>query len=115
MRRLRNGTPGLHKEIILDGGMAHHRVVQANRDAIMDRNRELRKTRDAVKTTTFGKLEFDIPLQDMAFLDSQFPGLANPGHPDHRWQLRRFMASPVSAPYRITESRRGPNSGHIIS
>jgi hypothetical protein len=74
------------------------------RNKILERNAELRKNSGAVKTTSFGKLELDIPLCDMPFLDSMYPGLADPSHPDHKWQLRKFMKSPASAPYRIQES-----------
>ena len=78
-------------------------------NVIMDRNRELRKAEGAVKTTTFGKLELDIPLAHMPMLNKFFPGIADPAHPDHKWQLRKFMASPASDPYRLQERKRGVN------
>ena len=87
-----------------------HRI--ANR--VMQRNRELQRNPGAVKTTSFGKLELDIPLSHMPMLDKFFPGLADPGHPDHKWQLRAFMASPASAPYRLQEQKRGVNRGTHI-
>lgn len=88
---------------------------QPNRNAIMQRNQELRKARGAVKTTSFGKLALDIPLADMQVLDKFYPGIANTGHPDHKWQLRRFLASPASDPYRVEDFRRqAKNLGHIM-
>ena len=38
-------------------------------------------------------------------------GIANPAHPDHKWQLRRFMKSPASDPYRLQERKRCPRQG----
>ena len=91
---------------------ARHMIDPNISRAVKQRNAELRKTEGAVKTTSFGKLELDIPIQDLYMLDKYFPGLANPRHPDHKWQLRKFMKSPASAPYRLQDQRRA-NAGHI--
>lgn len=72
----------------------------------MERNNELRKNPGAVKTTSFGKLELDIPISHMPMLDKFYPGIADPAHPDHKWQLRAFMGSPASAPYRLQDRKR---------
>ena len=97
------------REIILDNGKAHARTVGGPPDAIMRRNQELRKNDGAVKTTSFGKLELDIPLSHMPMLNKFFPELSNPSHPDHKFALRAFMKSPASAPYRLQEHKKGVN------
>lgn len=85
------------------------------RNAVLQRNKELRKNPGAVKTTSFGKLELDIPLQDMAMLNKLFPGMANPADPGHKLALRAFMRSPASTPYRLQEQKRGVNRGSHIT
>jgi len=102
---------GTKAEYVIDGEKVHRRLIDPNRNKIMDRNQELRKSAGAVKTTSFGKLELDIPLADMPMLESFYPGISNPSHPDHRWQLRRFMKSPASDPYRLQERKKGVNRG----
>ena len=87
---------------------------QHDRGKILDRNAELRKARGAVKTTSFGKLALDIPFADLQVLDKFYPGIANTGPPDHKYQLRRFMASPAADPYRVEDVRRQQQgAGHI--
>jgi len=109
-------APGVAREVVIEGGKAHARTINQHTNAVMKRNQELRRNTGAVKTTSFGKLELDIPIQDLRMLDKFYPGIAQPGHPDHKWQLRRFMKSPASDPYRIIERKRGVNRGtHIIS
>jgi hypothetical protein len=93
----------------MDGTVARSRSYQPNRAAILKQNRELRKSPDAVRTTSFGKLELDIPITDWKVLGKFFPGLDDPSHPDHKWQMRRFLKSPASDPYRIVERKKGVN------
>ena len=56
---------------------------------------------------------FDIPLDHLPMLDKFFPGLADPSHPDHRWQLRAFMRSPASAPYKVEQGSK-LNASNIV-
>jgi hypothetical protein len=105
---------GVTGEYHIDGDKVHRRLISPVADKVMERNKELRRNPGAVRTTSFGKLELDIPLAHMPMLDKYFPGIANPAHPDHKWQLRRFMKSPVSAPYRLQEQKRGVNRGAYI-
>jgi len=106
-----NHGSGVTGEYIIEGGTVHRRVTGALSPAIMARNAELRRNPGAIRTTSFGKLELDIPLDHLPMLDKFFPGLGKPGHPDHKYQLRRFMRSPVSAPYRVQEQKKGVNRG----
>ncbi len=90
---------------------ARHFVDERIAHNVMKRNAELRRTPGAVKTTSFGKLELDIPLAHMPMLDALYPGIADPAHPDHKYQLRKFMGSPASDPYRVQEMKKGVNRG----
>ena len=93
---------------------ARHFTDHSIASAVLERNKQLQRNPGAVKTTSFGKLELDIPLTHMPVLDRFYPGIADPAHPDHKYQLRRFMASPVSAPYRLQEhKRKAQGAGHI--
>ncbi|GAF70115.1 unnamed protein product [marine sediment metagenome] len=100
---------GGFSEFQIEDGKVHRRLHSPLRNKIMKRNAELRRTPGAVRTTSFGKLELDIPVLDLHVLDKHWPGLADPGHPDHKWQLRAFMKSPASAPYRVQEHKKGVN------
>lgn len=111
-RKYRLQRGGYQTVVEFDGRTLKSHREQANRDAILRQNQELRKSRDAVKTTSFGKLALDIPMADMQVLDRFYPGIANPAHPDHKFQLRRFMQSPASAPYRVTDAPK-TNGGHV--
>ena len=102
---------GFETVIEWDGRHLKSHREQRNRGAILDRNRELRKT-DAIRKTDGVRLALDIPMADMQMLDRFFPGIANTGHPDHKWQMRRFLKSPASAPYRVTEGVK-TNASHI--
>ena len=102
---------GVYSEFQIEDGIVHRRLHSPIRDTVMKRNQELRKNPGAVKTTSFGKLELDIPVLDLHMLDKYYPGIKDPGHPDHKWQLRRFMKSPSSAPYRVQEHKRGVHRG----
>jgi hypothetical protein len=93
---------------------ARHHTDHARANRVMARNRELQRNQGAIRTTSFGKLELDIPLTHLKMLDQFFPGIADPAHPDHKWQLRKFMKSPVSDPYRLQERKRGVNRGTHI-
>lgn len=118
MKRLYRPTDTGVSEYVLEDRKLHgrHHVDHAKANAVLERNKQLRANQGAVKTTSFGKLELDIPLRDMAVIDKFYPGIADPAHPDHRYQLRRFMASPASDPYRLQERKKGVNRGtHIIS
>ena len=84
------------------------------RRAVLARNKELQKNAGAVKTTSFGKLELDIPLTDVPAINSLFPGALDSTHPDHKFALKAFMASAASAPYRLQEKKRGVNRGTHI-
>ena len=102
-------------EYHIEDGQAHRRLHQANRAAILDFNREMRKNAGAVKTTSFGKMEFNIPISDFPFLGSVFPGLNDPNSPEHRWAWNCFKRSPLSVPYRLQEQKRGVNRGTHIT
>ena len=55
-----------------------------------------------------------IPISDMPVLDKFFPGIANPGHPNHKFAMRAFLKSPASAPYRTEDFRKKQQgAGHI--
>ena len=98
-------------EIVIEGDKVHRRIHTDHTIAsrVMARNKELQKNKGAVRTTSFGKLELDIPLTHMPMLNKLYPGMAEPGHPEHKHQLRKFMASSASDPYRIVERQRGVN------
>lgn len=108
------GANGINQEIILEGGKAHSRLHNPHAATVMKINKGLRQTPGAVRSTSFGKLELDIPLDHFKMLDKFFPGLADPAHPDHKFALRAFMRSPVSAPYRLQEQKKGVNRGTHI-
>ena len=110
-----NAGSGITAEIVLEDGMAYRRLHSDLTPKIMKRNAELRRNPGAVKTTTFGKLELDIPLDHMPVIDRFFPGIANPSHPDHRYQMRRFLKSHASDPYRVQERKKGVNRGPHIT
>ena len=112
MKRIVLPRAGYQTEMVIDKGVAHSRRLQTNRSAILDQNRELRKT-DAIKRTDGLRLALDIPLSDMPVLNRFFPGIADPAHPDYRWQMRRFMNHPASAPYRVSDGSK-TNAGHIV-
>ena len=102
---------GVIGEYHIDGDKVHRRLISPVRDKILGRNQELRKNDGAVKTTSFGKLELDIPICDIPMINGLYPGAMDPGHPDHKYQLRAFMKSPASEPYRLQERKRGVNRG----
>ena len=99
------GTHQTHFEI--DQGVVKSHSTQADRHARLDRNNELRKNPGAVRQTSFGKLALDIPITDFKVLGKFFPGIDDPTHPDHKYQLRKFLASPAADPYRVEERKRG--------
>lgn len=104
---------GYVNEIRFDSdGKAYHRRLQGNRQAIMERNAELRKNKGAIRNMEGMRLAADIPYTDIQMLDKFFPGIANPGHPDYKYQMRRFLNSPASAPYRVEQGSK-TNAGHI--
>ena len=109
MTRMVLPRDGYFTEVEIDNGVIKSRSAQANRHAILKKNHELRKNDGAIKTTTFGKLELDIPITDWKVLGKLFPGLDQPGHPDHKWQMRRFLKSPASDPYRMIARKKGVN------
>jgi hypothetical protein len=98
------GTHQTHFEI--DRGVIKSHSTQADRNARLDRNNELRKNPGAVRDTSFGRLELDIPVTDFKVLAKFYPGIDNPAHPDHKYQLRKFLKSPAADPYRVTERKR---------
>lgn len=90
-----------------------HRV-QSNADAILSQNAELRKSRGAIRNMDGMRLALDIPVSHMPVLNRFFPGISDPGHPDYKWQMKRFLKSPASDPYRVEEFRRKQaNAGQI--
>lgn len=115
MRRFYKRTDTGVVEYVAEDEKVHARHIIDRNIAIdtLKRNKLLREN-NGIRTTSFGKLELDIPLAHMPMLNKFYPGLADPAHPDHKWQLRRFMASPVSAPYRLQEQKKGVNRGTHI-
>ena len=90
-----------------------HRV-QADRKQILDRNAELRKSRGAIRNMDGMRLALDIPISDMPMLERFYPGISDPGHADYKWQMKRFLASPASEPYRVEDFRKNQsNAGNI--
>ena len=116
MKALRKQTDTGHAEYRFEDEkvFAAHFTDTNIRQAVLERNAELRKTQGAVKTTSFGKLELDIPNQDIPMLNQMFPGCMDPTHPEHKLALRAFMRSPASTPYRVQEMKRGVNRGSHI-
>lgn len=103
---------GYQTVVEFDGRHLKSHREQADRAAILRRNAELRKT-DAIKRTDGLRLALDIPMVDLQMLEKWYPGISNPGHPDYKWQMRRFLKSPVSEPYRVSQGSK-TNAGHII-
>ena len=101
--------PGYQTHVEIENGIAKSHSTQHDRSAILERNAELRKNDGAVRTWDFGKLELDIPITDFKVLAKLYPGLDDPRHPDHKYQMRKFLKSPASAPYRVIEQKRGVN------
>lgn len=99
------GTHQTHFEV--DGGIVKSHSTQADRNARLDRNNELRKNPGAVRQTGFGKLALDIPITDFKVIAKFYPGIDDPKHPDHKYQMRRFLKSPAADPYRVEERKRG--------
>jgi hypothetical protein len=97
---------GIIADFHVDGTKVHRRLIDPNRTAILERNKELRRNQGAVRTTSFGKLELDIPIPDWKALCSVFPALGDNTHPDHKKTLRKFMASDLSAPYKVNERNK---------
>jgi hypothetical protein len=97
---------GYKTVVEVEDGIAKSHTVQPNRNAILDRNNELRKNPGVVRPWEFGKLALDIPHADFKMLGKFFPGLDNPGHPDHKYQMQKFMKSPAADPYRVEERKR---------
>ena len=107
MKRFVNSNGEVAHEYVADGDTLHHRMHSVGRDKIMHRLAEMRKSPDAVKTTDWGKLECEIPLQDIPMLAKFFPGLdAGVGTGEYKFALNCFLKSPVSAPYRYTAQRK---------
>lgn len=96
---------GYVTEVHTDGTKLHSRSKQANYSAIMERNAELRKSKDAVKDLGWGRLALDVPVTDMKTINAMFPGAMDTTHPDHKAALRRFIASPAADPYRVSDDR----------
>jgi hypothetical protein len=94
---------GVIGEYITEGTTVHRRLLQPERQAILKRNQELRKDKNAIKTTSFGKLELDIPLSDWSTICKLYPGIGENSHPQHKLMLRKFMASSASDPYRLQD------------
>ena len=100
------GADGVGREYVVEGDTIHHRLTQSNRQAILEKNNEMRKNKDALKTTQWGRLAMDIPVSDLPMLDKFFPGIASAAHPDHQWQMRRLLESPAGIPYRLQDHKR---------
>ncbi len=96
-----------------DGDQIKSHRVQANRNAILNQNAELRKNKGAIRNMDGMRLALDIPIADMPMLNRFFPGIADPGHPDYKDAMRRFLKSPASQPYRVEENTKQKNAGHI--
>lgn len=117
MKRFRKQTDTGYIDYAVEDEVVYARpMIDTNiRAAVLARNAELRRNEGAVKTTSFGKLELDIPLVDMPMLNNLFPGMADPADPRHKTALRAFMRSPASVPYRLQEQKRGVNRGTHIT
>ena len=105
------GENGCTLEFHMDGDKVHRRILQPNAKQILKRNQELRKSEGAVKTTSFGKLELDVPVSHIPAINDAFPGAFDPTHPDHKFALRKFMKYRMSDMYRMQERKRGVNRG----
>ena len=97
---------GIIGDFHVEGKTVHRRIIDPNRKAILERNKEIRRNPGAIRTTSFGKLELDIPIPDWKALCSVFPALADNKHPDHKMTLRKFMASSLSDPYRLQDRKK---------
>lgn len=97
---------GYKTKLTFQDGEVYSERWQPDRDKILKRNRELQKNKGAVATWDFGRLALDIPHTDWPAICHFFPGIDDPNHPDHKWQMRKFLGSPASDPYRVEERKR---------
>ena len=93
----------LGREMHLDGTVVHSRLVMNTsiRQAILVRNKELRKNPGAIQDLSFGRMELSIPELDYWHIRKKWPGMFDGDIETRKAQLQRFMASPESAPYKV--------------
>lgn len=77
-------------------------VMSTNiRQAILERNKQLRLNPGAQRDLTFGRQVLAIPELDHAILIKKYPDLASPDKDIKQRALAKFMASSESAPYKV--------------
>ena len=84
-------------------GKLYSRLVMSTsiRNAILERNHQLRINPGAQQDLTFGRQILAIPELDHIHLLKKYPDLAAPDREIRQRALAKFMASPESAPYKV--------------
>lgn len=84
-------------------GKLYSRLVMSTsiRQAILERNKQLRINPGAQRDLTFGRLALSIPELDHHYLIKKYPDLAAPDKEVRQRALAKFMASSESAPYKV--------------
>lgn len=100
--------------IIDDDLVAHTRVVQKSAPAILAMMNELRKSKGAIRSLSFGRWELSIPMDHYQMLLKQIPALSSIDPAESELAWRAFMQSSASGRYRMTEKKRGVHANPKI-
>ena len=95
-----DGTLIRHTHLDSDG-MAYGELLQPGRQAILERNAELRKNPDALQHLESMGLELTIPEVDYYILQQKYPELKSSCATTRSLAWAKFMRSSESDPYRV--------------
>ena len=84
-------------------GKLYSRLVMSTniRQAILERNKQLRINPGAQRDLSFARQVLSIPELDHYYLIKKYPDLASPDGKVKQRALAKFMASSESAPYKV--------------
>ncbi len=77
------------------------------RQLILTRNAELRKSPGVIVDKSLGRYCLSIPIEDYEALGRKYPELKSPCNETRRRFYQRFLRSPESLPYRVQPGTRG--------
>lgn len=87
-----HGTGRLYSRLVMNTGV---------RQAILERNKELRLNPGVIQDLSFGRQMLSIPELDYWHLRKKYPDLFDGPVEDRRKALKKFLRSPESTPYMV--------------
>lgn len=91
----------LIRETVLDDGRLYGRLIQPNRNEILNANAELRKNPGALRSMDSMGLELTIPESDYYYLKQKYPELSSPDGAIRTRAWKKFIGSSESAIYKV--------------